>query len=602
MSERITEKLVRKHFEKFEKKKEILIEEQQSKNPKINKLLKTASKSGSGKGFPEFIIQIENEPDLLIVIECKASNKFHKTENLNNPKDYAVDGALLYSQYLSKEFDVISIGVSGQTKIDLKITHHLQLKKSIEKPTTKFNNKFLPIKDYLDGYKTSDEKFRQDYDSLLEFSQKLNKKLQQNKVGESSRALLIGGILIALQNQIFKSTFEKYVRDGDLAKDLYEKIEMQYKNDSITGKKSNYIMENLAFIKSHQKLSKGNTLMGIVRSVDENINSFIKTYKYYDVLGEMYIEFLRYANSDKGLGIVLTPRHITEFMAKLAEVDEKSIVYDNCTGTGGFLVSAMRLMVEKAKGDKTREKIIKQRQLIGTESQPNIYTLAVSNMFIHQDGKTSILNEDCFDQDIIKEVKKKKANVGLLNPPYKSNKKMDDEELAFVLNNLECLEQNGKCVAIIPMQIALATSGEVLELKKRLFKDHTLEAVLSMPNELFSNSKVAVVSCVMVFTAGKPHPQHKKTFFGYFKDDGFSKRKPKGRIDAYNKWKNIEKEWISYYTNKEDIDGISINKIVSVEDEWSAEAYLKTDYSKISRKDFEKTIRDFIAFQIANKE
>ena len=62
-------------------------------------------------------------------------------------------------------------------------------------------------------------------------------------------------------------------------------------------------------------------------------------------------------------------------------------MYDNCTGTGGFLVSAMRLMIKKAKGDKTREKSIKQKQLIGTEFQPNIYTLVVSNMFIHQDGK-----------------------------------------------------------------------------------------------------------------------------------------------------------------------------------------------------------------------
>ena len=51
---------------------------------------------------------------------------------------------------------------------------------------------------------------------------------------------------------------------------------------------------------------------------NENINLFMKTYRYHDVLGQFYIEFLRYANNDKGLGIVLTPPHITELFSELA--------------------------------------------------------------------------------------------------------------------------------------------------------------------------------------------------------------------------------------------------------------------------------------------
>jgi hypothetical protein len=64
----------------------------------------------------------------------------------------------------------------------------------------------------------------------------------------------------------------------------------------------------------------------------------------------------------------------------------------------------------------------------------------------------------------------------------------------------------GTCIAIVPMQCASAQKGKVLELKKQLLKRHTLEAVLSMPDELFFNSDVTVVSCVMIFTAHKPHP------------------------------------------------------------------------------------------------
>ncbi len=53
-NERKTEQIVRKHFEKFDKI--INIEEQSSEIPKVQKLLKTASKKGAGAGYPDFII------------------------------------------------------------------------------------------------------------------------------------------------------------------------------------------------------------------------------------------------------------------------------------------------------------------------------------------------------------------------------------------------------------------------------------------------------------------------------------------------------------------------------------------------------------------
>lgn len=335
--------------------------------------------------------------------------------------------------------------------------------------------------------------------------------------------------------------------------------------------------------------------------IDENINSFRKTHEYFDVLGQLYIEFLRYANSDKGLGIVLTPPHITEVFPDLAQVTKKTIAFDNCSGTGGFLISAMKKMIQNAKGDGSTIKIIKANQLIGVEYQSHIFALAVSNMYIHQDGKTNIIMGNCFDDEVMEQVKKYKPTVGLLNPPYKANKKTDTEELKFVLNNLEVLQPGGTCIAIVPMQSALAQKGKIYELKRRLLQSHTLEAVLSMPDELFINSDVAVVTCVMIFTAHKPHPSNKETYFGYYKDDGFVKRKTKGRIDAFGKWENIKAEWVSSYINRKAKPGFSVNKIVTAKDEWCAEAYMETDYSTLSEKDFINEIKKYVAFKVLNQ-
>ena len=61
--------------------KTIVVEEQQSDNKKINKLLQNASKSGLGKGFPDFIITSSRFPELVIVVECKADIKRHESES-----------------------------------------------------------------------------------------------------------------------------------------------------------------------------------------------------------------------------------------------------------------------------------------------------------------------------------------------------------------------------------------------------------------------------------------------------------------------------------------------------------------------------------------
>lgn len=593
-----TETIVRDHFRKYFDA--IIFEEKKSDNPLIAKLLSAASKSGAGQGYPEFIIQYKNNPDVLIVMECKADITRHESKNRNQPKNYAVDGALLYSSYLAREFDVISIGVSGENERELKVSHFLQLKGD-KRAIEKFSSKLLPAGDYLSGYIKSPEKFRQDYDKLLSFSKELNDKLHGYKILESDRSVLIGCILIALENPAFLKSYKDYSKPEDIAKFLADTAELQFKNSGIQDQKLKVVKSSFEFIKTDKSLSTvSGVLREIITDINDNVNSFIRAHKYFDVLGQLYIEFLRYANSDKGLGIVLTPPHITEFMAELAEVNKNSVVYDNCAGTGGFLISAMNLMIKDAKDDQEKINNIKQRQIVGTEYQSKIFTLACSNMFIHQDGKTSILNGDCFDPEIIKKVKTYNPTAGLLNPPYKADKKKDTEELDFVLNNLECLEQGGKLAAIVPMQSALAQSGKIFELKKKLLEQYTLEAVFSMPNELFFNSNVGVVSCIMVFTAKRPHPKNKKTFFGYFKDDGFVKRKIEGRTDLYGKWESIKENWIRAYMNKEDIAGLSVNKIVDAKDEWCAEAYMETNYSALSKDDFERTVKEFVAFNISN--
>lgn len=581
----------------------ICVEEQASDNKKVQKLLKCASKSGLGKGYPDFIITSSKYPNLIIVVECKAEISRQKSATVDNFKDYAVDGTLLYASFLAKEYDVIAIGFSGEKKNLTCLEHYIQIAKTT-KAHPYFSDEILNLANYNEGVNKSTYKFNQDYNELINYTKELNEKLQEHKIKESKRALLISGVLMALRNERFKADFKSYGSIEALSNNLYAAICAELDQSDVPDSNKNALKKGYDFITTNFGSNHKNEkdfLTNLIDEADKRINGFMVTYKYIDTVSQFYVEFLRYANNDKGLGIVLTPPHITQLFVELAGVNKDSVVLDNCAGTGGFLVSAMKAMLEDAKGDIAKETSIKHYQLLGIELDVDIYTLLISNMIIHRDGRTNITLGNCFEQNAEAIKKKFKPTVGLLNPPYK-NKGKGTEELEFVLNNLSMLERGGKCVAIMPISCVNDVKGTSCTLKRKILEHNTLEAVLSLPEELFVNSKVNTVTCAVVITAGIPHPKGKKTWFGYCRNDGFVKKKNVGRIDANHSWDTIKRKWVDAFMNREVISEFSVMKEVTATMEWCAEAYLEANYGKLTQADFENTIRNYVLFQLKYNE
>ena len=600
VNERKTETLVRDWLRRdaYYSNSAIRVEEQKSDSRKIAKLLSNASKKGNGAGYPEFIITSPATPEFLIVIECKASNTKHVSTELDRYSEYAVDGVLLYASYLSKEFDVLAVAVSGETESTVRTSHYLHLRGAVEPAEIQLD--LQRFDSYHDRFLHSDNKLRQDYDALLAYSRVLNEQLQAKKIKEAHRGLLICGILVALDNAAFKRSYRVQKTAKHLANNLVETILNEFKEAALSPDRIELLKGTFSFIRQNMTLTSDKEFfVQLIEEIDSNVNSFIRTHKYHDALGQFYVHFLRYANNDKGLGIVLTPSHIAELFAELAEVNRKSIVYDNCCGTAGLLIAAMKRMLTDAGMSGDDQDAIKQHQLIGVEFQDDIYALAVSNMVIHGDGKTNIVSGDCFDLSG-NLGKQHRPNIGLLNPPYKTKASLT-EEFDFVLNNLEALQPGGTCIAILPLSCAIAGDAKIVERKRKLLQSHTLEAVMSMPLALFHDSDVGVVTCVMVITAHRPHPVGKKTWFGYWRDDGFVLTKHLGRVDLNGKWPGIRSRWLAAYRNHEIIDGESAMAEVTPQDEWCAEAYMQTDYSGLSAADFEKELRKYAAFRILNE-
>lgn len=612
VGERITEDIVRDHFKEDSMYRNIKSEESGTKNPQIKELLKSASKKGTGKlGYPDFTITFYAVPGIVIVIECKEDTKYHesKEDSWEAIEKYAVNGALHYANHLKNELNVIAIGVSGTDKNSVMVSNFFIRKNSTDIHKIP-DSKLLSIYDYLSVFEHKENAEKLKDENILLFASELNKKLYNYSVPENERATIVSGILIALQDHTFKASYQIEKKPNQLVEDLLKAIERVLDSRNVGAKKTKILMGEYSKIAQSNNLAIADKirnrdtdeeepnflLRDIITELERNVFPFTKYESIgYDILGQFYSEFISYVNGDKKLGLVLTPQHVTELFVDIANINVDDVIYDSCCGTAGFLIKGMKKLIELAGNDNTKKQEIREHQLIGVEERSDMFTYACSNMMMRGDGKSNIYLGDSLSPSVKKKIREHKPTIGLLNPPYSTGV----SELEFVYQNLDCLEKNGQCVAIVPLNCVTSQEGADYECKKKLMKKHTLEAVFSMPDEVF-NPAASSITAIVVFRAHIPHPNDYETYFGYWRDDGLIKVKNLGRVDYFGKWTGIKSGWIYNYRNKKEIKENSVKKHVTADDEWCAEAYLETDYSNLKEDDFEVEMKKFLVFKELN--
>lgn len=457
----------------------------------------------------------------------------------------------------------------------------------------------------------SDKKESAELKKIIKFADKLHNYMRDN-VGltEEQKPLLITGIILALQDNLFSGKYMNLDRK-EIGIEVLSAINNVFQKAGISEDKIINLINTFSFMSSHEGLILTNkdfktNLQYCIEIVDKSLSPFMSEYIGHDILGRFYSEFISYSGGDgKGLGVVLTPKHITELMADLINVDEKSIVLDTCTGTGAFLIAAMDKMIIKAneniKNLKDKEmhiKNIKENQLIGIEKLSNMYAMAYANMVFRGDGKSNLFNGSCFDFE--SQIKSLKPTHALINPPY-SQKGDGLQEIDFIKYTLDCLVAEGKLAAIVPMSVAIDIQSKKISKRHELLKGHRLDAVFSMNDQLF-HPYANTCTCIMLFTAHIPHNtnENHKAFFGYYKTDGHVITK-KGRLDKKDTWQTIKDNWINLYNNKTEIAGLTINQKVSENDEWCAESYILTDYESLKDEDFSSNLLNYAGFKLLNR-
>ena len=242
-------------------------------------------------------------------------------------------------------------------------------------------------------------------------------------------------------------------------------------------------------------------------------------------------------------------------------------------------------------------------------------------MLIHSDGNSNVVQDSMFNRG--KWIEDNDINIVLMNPPYNATKKCCDPEytkgwdpkkkedpskgLHFVEWVARHVSKQCKMAVLLPMQAAIGNSDDIKSFKKKMLDNYTLDAVFSLPKEIFYPGASAV-ACCMIFDLSQKHEKaDRDTFFGYYKDDKYVKRKDLGRIETTNSdgdslWNITEELWLNLYKNKKEVQGLSVMHRVTYNDEWLAEAYMETDYSTLKEQDFQNTINSYLSYLVQEGE
>ncbi|MDW3871266.1 N-6 DNA methylase [Staphylococcus saprophyticus] len=599
-------------------------DEQQSSNVEIAESLKTASKSLSGKaGKPEFLF-FSNE--FLVVVEDKKDIHKHdmKTENnelilddSNILKEYAVNGAVHYAKHIIEHTNIIdkifAIGASGNGHLN-KISVYFVNAKGHRFIADINNLNDLKERNIEEFYRVSVlgelPKEERELKEVNKIAADLHEDLRNyGSLEGEKKASVVSAILLALENEDVIFNVDKLqglqgegVKDGEI---LFDAIDKYLRNKSLMPHaKIGELKDNFTFIQNDITLNRVREDLGITPikyftiKLNEKLKKNIK-HSDMDILGNFYGEFVKYGGSDgNSLGIVLTPRHITNLMCELIDINENDYVLDPCCGSGGFLIAAMNKMLEKT-DDKNKKDNIKQEQLHGIELQQKLFTIATTNMILRGDGKSNLKRDDIFHVD--KDIYSNKITKALINPPYSQAKTKNLShlsEISFISETLTLMKTGGKLAAIIPQSTMIGKTKNDKNYKREILENHSLDTVITLNKDTFYG--VGVNPCIAIFTAGIPQDEKKRVNFVNFSDDGYIVRKHVGLVgDGTEKSK---KEYLLNVLNDyEDADTrFLVKSPITWEDEW-LHSFFYYNEEIPTDEDFEKTIADYLSFEFDMK-
>ena len=562
----------------------------------------------------EYLIVIEDKADL--DRHLKRDDRGLIDQTTPTVQDYAVNGALFYALHLAKHTGyrkIFALGISGSERRH-RITPLFVSERGEYKELAELSTLISFSAANIDAYYTHEvlgveTPVEKETAQILREAQALHEDLRSYGSIQDKEKPIVSGILLALQ-EIETKTFSIEMLSGDQVgktdgQKLYDAIDANLRRARVSPQtKLDLVLNQFSVIRDTKVINEVHPALGKtpLRHYTEFLyKSIYQSLRYgqsaEDYLGRFYGEFMSYSGGDgQSLGIVLTPRHITELFCQLVAIKPTDRVLDPCCGTGGFLIAAMHRMLQQASTERERREI-RQNNLHGIESQSYMFTIATTNMILRGDGKSNLDNED-FLKCRPEQLQLKGCNVGMMNPPYSQGTKQTPSlyEINFTEHLLNSITKGGRVVVIIPQSALTGKTREEQAVKESILKHHTLEGVITLNKNTFYG--VGTNPCIAVFTAGVPHDfEHQECKFINFEDDGYRVAKHVGLLETsavQDRLQLLLDVWHNRVTEYE--SRFCVKTTIEAKDEW-LHAFYYFDDSIPSAEAFTQTMADYLSFQ-----
>jgi hypothetical protein len=233
----------------------------------------------------------------------------------------------------------------------------------------------------------------------------LNELLHSDGITEKLRSQFVGTCLLSLKNGLvyegIKPTKDKSGKELKpeqvILKNIKEILEGLLSQGGDLNKVGKLAILNNKVLEDQDVTSLSyQELKSLLAYIDNNIVPYIndKNTAGQDLLNLFFTTFNKYVGkSDKNQAF--TPDHICDFMSKVVNVNKNSRVLDPCCGSGAFLVRAMTDAMDDCNTENERD-TVKKSQIFGIEYEDGAFGLSSTNMLIHGDGNSNIIQDSMF--------------------------------------------------------------------------------------------------------------------------------------------------------------------------------------------------------------
>lgn len=286
-----------------------------------------------------------------------------------------------------------------------------------------------------------------------------------------------------------------------------------------------------AFEDNNNYMKDGILLRQVINVIDE---IDFESYEDRHAFGEIYETILKSLQSAGNAGEFYTPRAVTDFMARMLAPKIGERVADFACGTGGFLVSALKLLEPQIRSTEDRE--LCNASLYGCEKKALPYLLCATNMFLHDVDSPNVFHSNSLARRV--QDRGETFDIILMNPPYGGSEleairqnfpvEFRSSETAdlFMAVILYRLREGGRAAVILPDGFLFGADGAKRALKEALFARCNLHTVIRLPRSVFA-PYTGITTNILFFDRNGPT---RETWFyrldlpeGY---KAFSKTKP----------------------------------------------------------------------------